>query len=320
MSSTGDFKNIRAQSGVGFAGRFKLALVGANGERRVVAEFNNRIVDSGLQAMLYLPIGGIKQPMLVNCVVGSSSVEVNDSQTALGSTLAREPLKPVSPRTGAGGEPYRTSQPFRCQFPVGVATGVVTEVGIEYVKYVYEEAKYVNLLFCRALILDSDGVPSSITVSEDEFLEVTYVLDAYIDVEDKVFTLSLPNGEHTCVVRPCRLNSQLVSLHQGASLEKLASVYHPPNGALGSVIGEPEGRPVVLNSDHSVRYEPSVSVVSRDITFEIGRDAANHPDGLSAIKTDWLGYCAYQISFDPPIPKTVNSIFQLTLTLSVGRM
>lgn len=319
MSSTGDTKDLRVQHGVGFAGRFKLALVGANGARRVVAEFNNRIVDSGLQALLYLPISWMSQPMLVNCVVGSSPEEVTDDQTSLGFTLARQPLKRVSPRTGLGGSPYRTSQPFRCQFPVGTATGIVTEVGIEYIKYDFETAEYLDVLFCRALILDSDGEPSSITVAEDEFLEVQYVLDTYIDVEDKVFTMSLPGGEHECVVRPCRIDSQLNSLHQGASLEKIASVYHPPNGALGGVTAEPEGYPGILGRDHSVSYEPSASIVSRDITFELGRGVGNDPNGLAAIKTGWVGYCAYQISFDPPIPKTVDSIFRLTLTLSVGR-
>lgn len=80
-------------------GRVKLEVLDQNGNVKYTSQFNNRVVDTGLQMLASLLAGdGDESPIgrPTHCAVGSDSTDVTSEDTALAHEIARVPFDSIT--------------------------------------------------------------------------------------------------------------------------------------------------------------------------------------------------------------------------------
>src|SRR5690606_22222525 len=143
------------------AGRYKLIKhkVREDGtlyNTEIVADFPNLITDSGLDLLA----AGSLNSVVGKCWVGSGNSAPSVTDTALESEIASTTNATSSSFANNSGPPDYYSYAVKVfRFSTGVAAGNISEVGVGATN---------NTLFSRALVLDSEGNPTSITVLADE--------------------------------------------------------------------------------------------------------------------------------------------------------
>src|SRR5690606_36950343 len=140
----------------------------------------------------------------------------------------------------------------RHQFGLGEAAGNLLEIGIQH-------TSASGPLWSRALILDGQGDPTTITVLPDDFLTCYYTLRIMIPKEDAVFNIDVDYDEDGIVPtvvtgRPLNANSSTITtgwglcpMYGGTTNSPLAysgglnapTAYPPLGGAIGGSITEP---------------------------------------------------------------------------------
>src|SRR5690606_12895632 len=159
---------------VGVRGRYRLTVRG--GDMRVRREspwIDNLITNIGLDSLA----SGTSSR---TCVVGTGNTAPNAADTALASQVASTTTTVTSSIQTDNNSPYGMTATVVKRFAQGAAAGNLAEVGI---------GSAANALFSRALIVDEEGNPTTLSVQSDEVLDVTYQLIAYpplSDVEDTV--------------------------------------------------------------------------------------------------------------------------------------
>ncbi|MCU0702284.1 MAG: hypothetical protein MUC96_37785, partial [Myxococcaceae bacterium] len=217
---------------VGFSGLYKIEAVNPKGERRLILDwFKNLILDAGLNR---LGSGGAFD----RCMVGTSSTPVLPSQTGLGAQIASTTTVEAS-TNGVdipGGYAW-ARRTFR--FPVGSATGNITEVGVGW---------SATDCFSRALTVDGGGSPVTITVLADEFLDVTYELRLHwpnVDISANGF---ISATEHAVITRAAQVGSwtlgTLISNGSRPDLTPPGQAFSYGAGALGDITLDAGGSPL----------------------------------------------------------------------------
>jgi hypothetical protein len=186
--------------GVKVAGFFEMAVVKADGTKKVVAERQPNVI---LNRWLDIWPGnfwgggnGTAWPFEY-ASVGTSGVAVDVTQTELlgfVATCTRSTQSNPMGSSYSGVEPYWAENWKRYTFPIGSFSGeALAEVGLGHVGDMYT----------RALIKDGAGNPITITILSDEQLELTYYFRVYPPVGDVV---TVHNGI-TCTTRAYDANS-----------------------------------------------------------------------------------------------------------------
>lgn len=176
----------------GFSGRFKMEVRDAYTNKLTkVREFDNIVVNNGLHIKSKVGLGNE-----ANVIVGTGTKVPAATDTDLDNRVAISSTSLGMEQTSNKGAPdYITSGTSSCRFNAGTFDGTtLTEVGI---KYAYE-----NGIFCRALILDEEGKPSSITVLKNEYLDVTYTIEFHPDLSEYDFTFKMNNVTYECHSKP----------------------------------------------------------------------------------------------------------------------
>lgn len=193
-----------------------------------------------------------------NCV-GTGSATPTTSDTQLASFLASAGAKTSGGGTGYAGFDttgyVAAAAPIPAywygqsswQYGTGVAAGNLTEVGVfpgnpgggAVAPY------YNGHLFSRALILDSNGNPTTITVLSDEILTVTWQLNYYLDLTDHSFTFNLNGSPITGVYRMFAASSVPLEIASATrttdysitaySGDIVSAISGSPTGKLGSI-------------------------------------------------------------------------------------
>lgn len=306
----------------GLCGRFKLEAERPDGQRRLLADwFPNLITNAGLNRI------GANADWLSTCAVGTGSTTPSVADTTLVNEIAITQTAQASSRGAQSEPPYYASWTRTYRFAQGAAAGNLTEVGIGW------SGSPLNL-FSRALILDDEGNPTTITVLEDEFLDVSYEFRIYPPESDVMGQVNIRGVDRDTVRRAAQVtnptawaprdvadgNEGGISPHPGNN-NKTARAY---NGALGDVTGVPSG----AFSDRSAvdLDDYTVDTFYREALVTWGLDSGNLSGGISAIKFGLggqsnasAGLGVMQISFDPPIAKTDQEILALVLRHTWGR-
>lgn len=301
---------------IGLEGHF--TFIARHPERgdRLLAEFQNLILDSGLNRM------GNGQSAS-HCKVGSGSTAPNTAQTALVNQLAQttniySELISGDSTTNMYGFVRRTYR-----FAQGVATGNLSEVGIGW------DAG----LFSRALIKDNNGDPTTITVLADETLDVIYELRAYAPVADSTFNVTVAGTARTFTVRPCNVNNSTGPGSWGYALMMLmneGAVYtgYPRNSiaALGDnaalaarSASTPSGTFVVDQSSIAYAFTDggySNNSYRRTIRATWATDKGSVPFGGFMFTTN-AG--VWQAVVSPVIEKDATKVYTMDITVSWAR-
>ncbi|HIQ53190.1 MAG TPA: hypothetical protein EYH51_08015, partial [Pseudomonas pachastrellae] len=178
-------------------GWYKFEAVRPDGTKRVLADwFPNLITDAGLERM------ASNSDWLGYCQVGSGNNPPNVLDTALANRVGSSNTAQASASGAQAEEPYFCWQRRTVRFAEGVAAGNLSEVGMGWTSS--------GNLFSRALILDSEGNPTTITVAADEILDVTYEFRFYPRLTDVTGSVTLTGniaGTYDYVMRAASVTS-----------------------------------------------------------------------------------------------------------------
>ena len=174
---------------IGLSGSYELTIRNQEGEITKQLAFENLILDQGLDS-----IGTESYPFtsdLVRCKLGTGSVAPAVTDTALSGTASGF-SRDASGANVTGNittPPYWSECSYAMTFPIGALSGNYTEIGL------YSHA---GTLFSRALIKDSGGNPTTLTILATEELHVVYKLRMYPPMTDTTGTFSMTyNGTPT---------------------------------------------------------------------------------------------------------------------------
>ena len=296
------------------SGHFTVRVLSAEEEVREEVSFPNLVTDGGLARM------GISSGFLQYCVVGASSVPPSPTDTSMGSEIARTNNRPTYDYGILPDPPYYVFSRQTFRFTSGQAAGNISEVGVSW-------GSGATALFSRALVLDTEGNPTTITVQADEILEVTYEFRYYPPLEDSTGSVEFTGnigGTYNWILRTANVNQTTTTQNgngqswtlQGSSQIQVntssSSGLRTYTSDIGPVTGTPSGS--ALSSNGMTHLSSS----GTEATFRatMGLDSHNH--SIRSIRSR-MGICEFQIQFDPPIPKTPDDVLQLDFQISWGR-
>lgn len=291
------------------AGYYKLQVIRPDGTVRESGEFPNLITDIGLDRM---GVGSY----LTYCQVGAGSTAPTVTDTSLASFLAASNTKQSTSSGSTSSAPYYTWALNMWRFSAGTATGNISEVGVGWASG--------GSLFSRALVLDSGGSPTTITVLADEVLDVTYELRYYPptvdDTGDVTFTGNLA-GTYDWIFRAANVTSNSVSDGWNITSGGTDMGYQPPSSvrALNTDIQAITSNPVGGSGLSSTVGSYTNGTYYRDITATATTATGNLAGGIRTVVFK-IGVGRFQVQFDPAIPKTASDTLSITFRHSWGRV
>lgn len=222
--------------------------------------------------------------------------------------------------TVLGVSPYYSERTVVRRFGEGVAAGNLSEVGLGWSSSALEP------IFCRALILDGGGNPTTITVLSDEYLDVYYEIRYYPIITDVtgtvVFTGNI-GGSYDYIFRRASLLTDQNPIGSGIYNQLMIPFnswggndgpyyWESFYGNIGTMFNMPTSQITSSNafSPSNSSYVNGTYTLTATLTF--GLTQSNHASGIRSIYFPW-GVKYHQIQFDPAIPKTSNDIVTLTI-------
>lgn len=291
-------------------GRYKLEAVDmATGKRRILADwFDNLITDNGLNLL------ATTSAWSTLCCVGSGNTAPANANTALVSLIASTSTTTVTTNANNGASPYIGTMTKTFRFPIGAATGNLSEIGVGVIA---------TNLFSRALILDGGGSPTTITVLSSEALDATYQLQVYVPLVDVTGTVTINAVSYAYVMRGA--NATSASAWGGPSAVsgdqtglRNCTVF---NGALGAITASPGGTNASSGSIAVQAYTSGSFLIDSIVSF--GLTDGNVSSGVSAAlltygkSNNTMGQ--FQVSFSPALPKDASHTMTLTFRQSWNR-
>lgn len=305
------------------AGEFRMRVLRPDGRCRLdTGYFPNLITNLGLNS----PGSGTGY---TGISVGTGNTAPAFSDTNLVARVATTFTDNGSAYTSNNGTPgtpdWYTSYLLSLRFAQGAAAGNLAEIGVT-------GGSPYNC-YSRALILDSSGNPTTITVLGDEFLDVSYNHRWYAGtVDDFTDTITVSgSGDHDIVMRPAEMDGGGANLwrpdwmwNSGAASQRR----HAYNGSIGSVTGAPSGTGGEASSSATSSYVSDS--YERDFSASWNLSSGNLAGGISAFQiacgtgrvTPGSGGSAaasFQFSVDPVINKTSSQLLTMNFTQTWAR-
>lgn len=308
---------------VGFAGEYRAVVSSSDGEV---------IYDSGYQRNLILNqglnfFGGTKGGVFnQGCVIGSGNTTPAITQTLLDSFVAgvgsgTDLTKDYS-YVDKGDGLYRLWEQKKYRFE-GLVDKNISEVGLVSQYNTYGGLTY--YLTTRALIKDSAGLPTTITVRDGEVLDIYYKIHKVIDVTDKDFVVNMSDGDGGLVpynvkVRPCLVGTGTwyVTNHAAENPGNSGSS-KAGTGELSSIVSSPGGTATSGTYYNTAYVEGSYELTVNKI---YGLDA--YTTGIRTTSSYYNTFYIYQmrygkVSDDTMIEKTNRHTLTLPHKIKWGR-
>lgn len=279
-------------------------------------DFHNNITDTGLDLMADATSFAYGIGYYPNsCQVGSGNTAPADTDTVLVAPVASKGADDGADGSGtrsyvAGPPPYwKLVRTFT--FGTGAAAGNLAEIGI------YCGQVGATRLFCRELIRDGAGNPTTITVLSDEILVVTYELRFYLDTTDVAGTINIDGTDYNYTQRVMDIDSvprvQCV-LHQNSDSNTVVITAY--SGDIGATTTVPSGQLAGRGASFDA-YTAGNRYVDVYTTFSISQ--ANAAGGIKAFSVSGP-FHKFQLSFAAnPIMKTSGQQLTIRFRLSWGR-
>lgn len=280
---------------VGLQGEFKLTVLDKNRNpvEAKCKEFKNLIVNSGLNLLGTIDLN----TAVSTCRVGTSNTAPSAAQTDLGSRFGTHTSTIVVgyPTTGSqlAEEPKYHYITRVYEFAAGTIDGAaLAEIGLFYGTS--------GAMFCRALIKDGEGDPTTITLLEDEILQVQYTIRIYPPTGDVTGTVTIDSVSYDYTLRVANRESLNVWAVSSGMIDRLQPTwcYAFESQTLAAETSAPTGSYSSTASLAKNAYEDNSYRRDCGGTFAIG--TANFATGVGMIV--W-GYSAgstsakYQCSF-----------------------
>lgn len=290
--------NMHSQIGA----RFKLIAHKGDGvPTRETDWFNNIVLDAGLERM---SVG----TWISRCCVGTGNTTPAVTQTALARFLASTTsINSTSTELQTTTTPYYRGVTLTWRFSEGVAAGNISEVGMGWGN---------TTLWNRALVLDANGNPATITVLSDEYLDVVAEIREYPTLSTTgsfslVDKLGATLSTHTYTGSPF-MTAPTTSFEKitSANLAIFSSIKND------SVTATPATAVGTTNS-RSDSYPTSTSIQT---VFTCALAIANGTHQSFRVQmSGLLGTLHYKFQISPTITKTSAQIMTYTTTMTWGR-
>lgn len=254
----------------------------------------NIVLDNGLKR---LGSGGVCN----YCRVGTGSTTPTATQTQLDVQVAYTSTTQGSSTSGvdsAKGYVYKRKT-FR--FPAGSAAGNLTEVGVGW-------GESGETLFNRALIRDTAGHVTTVTVLDDEVLDVTVELRAYMALSTKSTTGIISDVSYELSVAPLFTNKA----------DCFDEAYKCTSAvAYGGDILNTTTLPSQESDHFSVNNKPYNNDLTKEFEIYWGLNQGNRlPTRTIVIHSP---YSSVQFQFNPQLPKTAEKVLKLGFKFVWGR-
>ena len=274
-----------------------------------VASFPNLITDAGL--LRY----GYSTDFIKYCNIGSSSTTPTVSDTTLINRLYYSESA-LSENTGANNTDPNARYVYRRRTirfnPQGVPY-TIAEVGFGW--------NTTGSVFNRALIVDGGGSPTTISVLDNEYIDITYELRLYPPTTDSTGTLT-PTGKDVVprnwTARAAgdfgniSYNGVAWSVNGGAFLQDITAY----GGTIGPLFSIPTALINYANGVRSSTINPVIPEITYSRKFSLTE--GNNALGIKSLLATGVGYY-YQIGFDAPFMKTNTDEITFTFKISWGR-
>lgn len=297
------------------AGRYRLQKYAPDGTSTGdTGWFDNLILNQGLDQIgnvFNVPAAPFGNPVLfavASVGTGSTPPTVTDTQMeAFLAAAVNDSGYVTSYVAAAGGNPayYKCTNTYR--FSAGTATGNLTEVGTGAGRSPNVGAA----LFSRALILDGDGNPTTLTVLSTEILDVTYEYRVYIDQTPIPFSQDINGTTYTGNWLPYHISN-------------VPAIYRAYINGSGSFNSCGVGFASATNGTGAtagfIPTSPGYSLGSYQRTYSgtLGLSSGNYAGGLKFISISTLHSRIY-INTSPFIVKTSAQQLSITFTVSWAR-
>lgn len=300
-------------------GAFKLHTIDSSGNiTKSTGEIpiGNLVVDTGLDNFCINSLSTVAR----YCIVGTGTTPPAVGDTTLVSQLGSRSGTGVFADSTSGGAPWFGKSVVTYTFGLGDIVGNVAEVGTE---------DSANVLFSRALIKDTGGNPTTITVLASEQLVVTYEIRKHSPTTDVTGTVSIDfDGTPTnvdYVIRPANVDSQsgywgIQTRLGGVSGTSTYAVFYETD-VLGPIEAIPSGSGD-SESGTSSAYVPGS--FERFITYSVPIGSANFPTGIGSMtfisQSSATSLVGYQMNFSPKLPKDATKTMTLNVKCTFGRV
>lgn len=304
------------------AGWWKLEAIRPDGRRRVVADwFPNLILDVGLD----LP--GQDGAFIDACAVGTGNSAPDVSDTGLDAEVAVTTTKQAATNGSNEGSDHYCWVRVVFRFGAGAAAGNLSEIGIKCTS----PDKFLS----RALILDGDGDPATITVLSDEVLDATYEFRLYPPLTDADSVMTVSGVDYDVTMRAAFVGTWTLQHgglgggqgFSGGFTAQRGSLYLSTS-TLGAITAGPTGTAALsaVSGGANSPYVPGTYV--QDFSYTWGLDDGNVSGGAAAVlitagarATSDSGGChmQFQMSVDPPLPKDDTNNLVLNFRTSWAR-
>lgn len=299
---------------IGVAGEYRLLIKKGGEVVKDTGWFHNLITNTGIFRICNVPGGGFTQ---WDFAVGSGSTPPDYGDTSLVYQIGIPtpassyfPAPTYDIQTDVSGN-YREVV-LEGNFAKGDIVGNITEIGF----YCDFGGGYPRALMSRALVLDAGGNPTSITVTADEQLYISYKVKTYYSQVKKTGVISdQAGGNYTWEsfptfpaifsdaaysIRPYD-NSTFEAFYGDVSIGESGYYLSGSNGSTGTYTN------VSTVTDN---------IVTTTITMDLA--TANNALGIGGIQGN--GAAIPKITFTPPLPKDDTKTLELKFTYTVTRM
>ena len=295
---------------LGMSGKYKIMVGkkpgGVESEQRIVTDwFPNLITNGGLERLAEHEFDDIS----AYCQVGTGSTAPAFTDTTLISYLAN--TKSVSDVDSVNLITLYQQKIRTYSFGEGVAAGNLAEVGVGWATS--------GSLFSRALILDSEGDPTTITVLSDEYLTVIYSYRIYGILADTTGSVTFTGdigGTYGYTIRHgrYRIGYYEFGLNRAMNWNAINQFCTVFDGTIGAINEDPSGN--ASGSTNTVAaYTPSSLLIATTVSLTPAQ--GNFDDSIKSCRFPLN--CFWQVEFDPVIPKTDQDSLSLTFELTWGR-
>lgn len=317
----------------GLKGRFKLDVYKSDDAgnptelKSTTGWFDNLITDTGLEGIGSTPTSNNN---IQACVVGSGNTPPTVTDSSLVNFVALTNTKQAN-WTGVGQfttMPYYITYSTTYSFGTGAAAGNLSEVGLTCRP---TSSSGTTPLWSRALILDGNGDPTTITVLSDEVLYVTYQLIVYLpnggaDITG-TFTQTILGTPTTFnyTIKPWALN-QIFTATGGWFVDRISGTAAPALTAAYSAVSNGDfvaitsnsksGTPTsYFNTTANLPYTAGSKYLEATASFNL--NTGNQTWNMYWLQ--WAGHCSFQMKITPSITKDSTQVYSFNVRTSWAR-
>lgn len=276
---------------VGIATRYQLFSVNptTGRETALTGQFGNTILRSGRNEMP-------NRDWFSHCQVGTSNALPDALQTSMQGYKAGTNTIMETVSGAQASAPFYGWRRRRFRFTVGSTAAILNEIGIGW-------GLSGDTLATRALIVDVDGIPTSVVPLPDEYLDAVVEIRYYPPLGDSTGVLLMDGINYNYTIRAAQVTSSSAwGFHNGNQIKSYGlfiSDWSSYNDNIGAITDSPSG--LVVPADTVDDYTLGYAVNSFQIKFGqyIGPNGWNQTTGklLRSIRLcTTAGY--YQAQFD----------------------